>query len=127
MSFSSCIHSKYASSGWYPASTSVSNPALTKAEAPPHNTACSPKRSVSVSSAKVVSRTPPLPPPIPLAYARATFSAFFEGFCWMAIKHGTPPPLTYSLLTRCPGPFGATMITSTSFGGTIWPKWILKP
>ena len=26
-----------------------------------------------------------------------------------------------------PGPFGATMITSTFGGGTIWPKWMLNP
>ncbi len=42
-------------------------PALTSAAVPPHSTACSPKRSVSVSSAKVVSSTPPRVPPMPLA------------------------------------------------------------
>src|SRR2546430_3955125 len=51
ISFSSCMHSKYAISGWYPASTSVSNPLLWTDEMPPHSTTCSPKRSVSVSSA----------------------------------------------------------------------------
>ena len=29
--------------------------------------------------------------------------------------------------TRWPGPFGATMPTSTPGGGSIWPKWIAKP
>ena len=26
-----------------------------------------------------------------------------------------------------PGPLGATMVTSTEAGGTICPKWMLKP
>ena len=43
--------------GLAPASTSVSNAALMSAETPPHRSACSPNRSVSVSSLKVVSRT----------------------------------------------------------------------
>src|SRR5215210_5845127 len=58
MSLSSCRHSKYADSGWYPASTNVSKPACTNAVRPPHSTTCSPNRSVSVSSSKVVSSTP---------------------------------------------------------------------
>ena len=36
-------------------------------EMPPQSTACSPNRSSSVSSLKVVSRMPALPAPIPLA------------------------------------------------------------
>jgi hypothetical protein len=64
MSFSSCRHSKYADSGWYPASTKVSNPAWTSAVTPPQSTTCSPKRSVSVSSSKVVSSTPARVPPM---------------------------------------------------------------
>ena len=34
---------------------------------------------------------------------------------------------SYSLLTVCPGPFGAIIVTSTFAGGTICPKWILNP
>ena len=41
--------------------------AFTNSLTPPHRTTCSPKRSVSVSSAKVVSITPPRVPPMPLA------------------------------------------------------------
>ena len=67
ISFSSCKHSKYASSGWYPASTNVSNPAFTSAVTPPQSTACSPNKSVSVSSLNVVSNTPALVAPIPSA------------------------------------------------------------
>ena len=58
MSFISFRHSKYAISGWYPASTRVSKPAFTSSEMPPQRTACSPKRSVSTSSANVVRMTP---------------------------------------------------------------------
>src|SRR5205823_2182364 len=58
ISLSSCRHSKYADSGWYPALTSVSKPALTSSTMPPHSTTCSPKRSVSVSSSNVVCSTP---------------------------------------------------------------------
>lgn len=39
-------------------------PAFIRAETPPHITACSPKRSVSVSSLKVVSIIPARPAPI---------------------------------------------------------------
>ena len=67
MSFISCRHSKYAASGWYPAATSVSKPALISSETPPHSTACSPNRSVSVSSLNVVFRTPARVAPMPLA------------------------------------------------------------
>src|SRR6185437_3164113 len=49
ISLSSCRHSKYAISGWYPASVSTSNPVCTSRDMPPHSTLCSPKRSVSVS------------------------------------------------------------------------------
>jgi len=40
------------------ASTRTSKPAWISALTPPHRTTCSPKRSVSVSSLKVVSTTP---------------------------------------------------------------------
>ena len=46
---------------------SVSKPARTSSEAPPQSTACSPKRSVSVSSLNVVVKTPPRVQPMPLA------------------------------------------------------------
>ena len=65
ISFISWMHSKYAISGSYPASTRVSNPAFISSVTPPQSTACSPKRSVSVSSLKVVSRIPALPAPMP--------------------------------------------------------------
>ncbi|CFP62049.1 Uncharacterised protein [Bordetella pertussis] len=42
---------------------------------PPHSTACSPNRSVSVSSRKLVSMMPARPPPLALAYDRATSRA----------------------------------------------------
>ena len=51
----------------FPASTKVSKPAFISSVTPPHRTACSPKRSVSVSSLNVVSKIPALPAPIPLA------------------------------------------------------------
>ena len=119
MSFSSCITSKYASSGWYPASTRVSNPALTSDEMPPQSTACSPKRSVSVSSANVVSNTPARVPPIARAYASVRCRAVPVASWCTAKRHGTPCPATNVLRTRWPGPFGATMLTSTPSGGAI--------
>ena len=67
MSFTSCSVSKYADSGWYPASTSVSNELRISSTSPPQSTTCSPKRSVSVSSWNVVSSTPPRVAPMPLA------------------------------------------------------------
>ena len=67
MSLSSCMHSKYADSGWYPASTRVSYPALMRAVTPPQRMVCSPKRSVSVSSLNVVVSTPARVHPTPLA------------------------------------------------------------
>ena len=70
INFISWIHSKYALSGSYPASTRTSKPHFINAVTPPQRTACSPKRSVSVSSRNVVSRTPALAPPIASAYAR---------------------------------------------------------
>ena len=46
---------------------------------------------------------------------------------WTAIRQGTPLPSSYWRRTRWPGPFGATMPTSTPSGGSISPKWIAKP
>ena len=43
----------------------MSKPAATSAVVPPQSTACSPKRSVSVSSVNVVSMTPARVPPMP--------------------------------------------------------------
>ena len=45
----------------------VFSSALTSSDKPPQRTACSPKRSVSVSSLKFVSRMPARVPPIPFA------------------------------------------------------------
>ncbi len=67
ISFSSWRISRYAISGAYPASTRVSKPALMREVHPPQRTACSPKRSVSVSSRKLVSRTTARVAPIPFA------------------------------------------------------------
>ena len=49
------------------------------------------------------------------------------GSCAMAMRQGTPKPSSNWRRTVCPGPLGATMATSTSGGGTIWPKWMLNP
>ena len=48
-------------------------------------------------------------------------------FWWMATSAGTPPPSVKTRRTRWPGPLGATIVTSTSSGELIWPKWMLKP
>ena len=45
---------------------------------------------------------------------------------WIATRPA-PFPSTNCLRTRCPGLFGATMPTSTSRSGSIWPKWTLNP
>ena len=45
----------------------------------------------------------------------------------MAMRQGTPPPFWYSPRTVWPGPFGAIMITSTVFFGSIRLKWTLRP
>ena len=100
---------------------------MIKAVTPPQRTACSPNKSVSVSSLNVVSSTPDLAPPIAFEYAKAISLAFPLGSWCTATKHGTPDPSVYVLLTICPGPFGATINTSTSLGATIWPKFILNP
>ncbi len=92
ISFSSCRHSKYAISGWYPASTRVSNPERISSEIPPHSTICSPKRSVSVSSLKVVSMIPARAAPIPAPYASARWSALPVASCWTATNAGVPMP-----------------------------------
>jgi hypothetical protein len=75
MSFISFTHSKYATSGWYPASTSVSNDAFMSSLMPPQRMTCSPNQSVSTSSANVVLITPARVAPTPCAYASAVFSA----------------------------------------------------
>ena len=58
---------------------SVSKPALISAESPPQRTACSPKRSVSHSSLKVVSMMPLRAPPMPLAQARPIVAGLAGG------------------------------------------------
>jgi hypothetical protein len=76
---------------------------------------------------KLVSITPARVPPMPLAQASATFFACLLGFWKIAMSAGTPRPSWYWRRTRCPGPFGATMITSMFFGGTTVLKWMAKP
>src|SRR5271169_2370912 len=121
------MHSKYATSGWYPAFTSVSNPALISSLTPPHSTACSPNKSVSVSSVNVVSSTPARVQPSPFAYDSASAFALPLASCSIAISAGVPPPSVKTSRTRWPGAFGAIMETSTSFGGLMVPKRMLKP
>ena len=94
---------------------------------PPHSTACSPKRSVSVSSLNVVSITPALVTPIPRAYDSATARAWPVASWWTASSPGVPAPSWNTSRTRWPGDFGATIVTSTSAGGTMVPKRMLKP
>ena len=67
----------------------------------------------------MVSIIPDLPPPTPDAHARASSLAFPVAFCPTAIRQGTPAPYKYSLLTVCPGPFGAVINISISFLGSI--------
>jgi hypothetical protein len=55
---------------------SVSKPAWIRAVTPPHNTACSPNKSVSHSSLNVVSIIHDFPHPIQDAYERAISKAF---------------------------------------------------
>ena len=68
--------------------------------APPQSTACSPNKSVSVSSLKVVSITHAFPPPLADAYDNAKFLLLPEGSCSTAINVGTPPPSVYVDLTK---------------------------
>ena len=128
ISFNSCRHSKVRHFRLITRlDQRFSYPAWMSAVAPPQSTACSPNKSVSVSSLKVVSITPARVPPIPLAQASAIFLACLLGFWKIAIKAGTPLPSTYCRRTMCPGPFGATMMTSTFFGGTMVSKWMANP
>ena len=57
--------------------------------------------------------------PIPAAYERARAQALPEASCSTATMAGTPRPATYSRRTKCPGPLGATMHTSTFAGGVM--------
>ncbi len=86
---------------------------------PPHSTACSPKRSVSVSSVKVVLMTPARVPPMPFAYESARSQAWPEASCSTAMMSGMPRPATNSRRTVWPGAFGATMMTSTPSAGLM--------
>src|SRR5438093_1332540 len=81
---------------------------------PPQSTACSPNKSVSVSSANVVSITPARVTPIAFPYDNATpFALPVASWC-TASSAGVPAPSTNSSRTRCPGAFGAIIATSTS-------------
>src|SRR5579884_765354 len=64
---------------------------------------------------------------MPTPDARASASARPLASWWTATRPGVPAPETYSSRTRWPGAFGATMITSWPAGGTILPKWTLRP
>ena len=64
---------------------------------------------------------------MPLAHASAIFLACLLGFWYTAMSAGTPLPSTYWRRTMWPGPFGATMMTSTSVGGTTVLKWMANP
>ncbi len=86
---------------------------------PPHSTACSPNRSVSVSFLNVVSMTPARAPPMPHAYDSATSLAAPDASWFTQMRHGTPAPSVNTRRTMWPGPFGAIMTTSTSAGGSM--------
>ncbi len=62
---------------------------------------------------------PERPPPMAEAYERQRSWALPEASCAIAIRHGTPPPFWYSPRTVWPGPFGAIMMTSIDFFGSI--------
>ena len=85
----------------YPAFTKVSKPDFIKEVNPPHKTTCSPKRSVSHSSLKVVSIIPVLPPPTADAYDKPIFFVSLLTDFSIANKHGTPLLFLYSDLTKC--------------------------
>ena len=89
------------------------------------HTPCSVKRSSSVSSAKVVSRTPARVAPIALAQASAVARARPEASWATATYAGTPRPCSKLRRTFTPSMRGATMITSTKAGGRMSPKWML--
>ena len=126
ISLSSWQHSKYAISGLYPALTRVSKPAWISALTPPQRTACSPKRSVSISSLKVVSITPARVAPMPSAHAKAIAFASFPP-CATAMRAGTPLFSRYCERTVWPGPLGATIITFMPAGTLMRPEWIESP
>src|ERR1051326_5101280 len=83
---------------------------------PPQSTACSPKRSVSVSSVKVVSSTPARVQPMPRAYESANALALPLASCSIASSPGVPPPSVNTSRTRCPGAFG--LLDRQQSGGT---------
>ncbi len=66
---------------------------------PPQSTACSPNRSVSVSSVKVVLMTPARVPPIAFAYESAVAQAVPDASRSTAMMSGMPRPATNSRRT----------------------------
>ena len=62
----------------------------------------------------------------PRRRARAPGPCPVASWC-TAISAGVPMPCSYVRRTRWPGPFGAIIVTSTSSGGAIVPKWMLNP
>ena len=95
----------------------------------PHKIVCSPIKSDFTSATKDDSRTPALLPPIATASAFASAqprpAGSFSGCT--AIRSGTPKPRWNSCQTSVPGPFGAHMITVSSFGICMPSSTILNP
>ena len=90
MSLSSCRTSKYAISGWYPASTRVSNEFCTMDAHPPQRSACSPNQSVSTSSLNVVLMRPALALPMAFATPSVLSQAPPVWSWWTATIEGVP-------------------------------------
>ncbi len=92
--------------------------------APPQRSACSPNQSVSTSSLNVVWISPARALPIAFAIPSVLSQAFpVKSWCTATID-GVPKFSRYVSRTLEPGPFGATMIMSISFGASIHFQWI---
>ena len=94
---------------------------------PPHSTVCSPNRSVSVSSLKVVSMMPARAQPIAGAVGQGPLQRVAGG----VLLHGDQRRRAVALLVgaahQVAGALGAIIVTSTSAGGVTVPKWIENP
>ena len=71
--------------------------------------------------------TPARVQPMARAYDSASARPFPVTSWWTASRPGVPPPSVNTSRTRWPGAFGATIVTSTSVGGTIQLKRTAKP
>ena len=58
---------------------------------------------------------------------QGVFESLAAGILMDGDEGGTPEPSTKTSRTRWPGALGAIMETSTSAGGLMKPKWMLKP